>query len=238
MGPLTTAKRRVLEKLAEQDWTPTDLAEELNTSTPNIYNHLHDLAERGMLQTEQVPATTRPKTQYSIGRGFVRYLAVLPGQVQSGAWQFDQHKGPLLRIWLLPQPEFHPFLTEYWRRLRRDHDLEEEIRAVGVFGSVARGHADAQSDIDVFILATDDNAVQLVEEQAGAMRIQIDEESRIVVAEVFSFEEYRESWDHDSHFLREVVADIHPVYDPDRLFDRPGALPEDRTSEEAIPREQ
>jgi predicted transcriptional regulator len=82
---VSAAKERILQKLAEQDWSPTDLAEELGKSPETIYNHLHDLEEQGVLSTRQVAAKTRPKTEYSIGNGLIQYVAVLPGQYQQGA---------------------------------------------------------------------------------------------------------------------------------------------------------
>lgn len=56
---------------------------------------------------------------------------------------------PILRI---PQPEFHqPVRTA----LDRIQDELEEVDGVLVFGSVARGRADRQSDVDLWVLAGD-----------------------------------------------------------------------------------
>ena len=54
---------------------------------------------------------------------------------------------PVLRI---PQPEFH---LPVRAALDRIQDELENVRGVLVFGSVARGHADRQSDIDFWVLA-------------------------------------------------------------------------------------
>lgn len=56
---------------------------------------------------------------------------------------------PILRI---PQPEFHQPVRTALDRLRNELG---EIEGVLVFGSVARGRADRQSDIDLWILAAD-----------------------------------------------------------------------------------
>jgi len=56
---------------------------------------------------------------------------------------------PILRI---PQPEFHPPVRT---ALDRIQDELGEIEGVLVFGSVARGRADRQSDIDLWVLAGD-----------------------------------------------------------------------------------
>lgn len=240
MFRVSQAKKQVLEKLAEQDWTPTDLAAELGKSPETVYNHLDDLAELDILTTRQVPAKTRPKTGYSIGPGFVQYIAVAPGIVQEGAFALDEHKGPLLRIWMLPQESFHPFLQEYWWRLTHspDIDLREDIKAVGVYGSVARGDADAGSDIDVLIVAEGSDAAATVIDRVGSVRIEPDAGGRIVLAEVFTLEEFRNSWVHGSQFLHEVLPDVHPIYDPDRVFDHPNDMVEDRAALEAVTDEQ
>ena len=56
---------------------------------------------------------------------------------------------PVLRI---PQPEFHPPVRAALDRIR---DELGAVEGVVVFGSVARGRADRQSDIDLWVLADD-----------------------------------------------------------------------------------
>jgi predicted nucleotidyltransferase len=56
---------------------------------------------------------------------------------------------PVLRI---PQPEFHPPVRAALDRIR---DELGAVRGVLVFGSVARGRGDRQSDVDLWVLADD-----------------------------------------------------------------------------------
>jgi predicted nucleotidyltransferase len=56
---------------------------------------------------------------------------------------------PVLRI---PQTEFHPPVRAALDRLQAELD---DVKGVLVFGSVARGQADRQSDIDLWVLAGD-----------------------------------------------------------------------------------
>lgn len=61
---------------------------------------------------------------------------------------------PVLRI---PQPEFHRPVRAALDQLRDEID---DIRGVLVFGSVARGEADRQSDIDLWVLSEADRGAQ------------------------------------------------------------------------------
>jgi predicted nucleotidyltransferase len=56
---------------------------------------------------------------------------------------------PVLQI---PQTEFHPPVRAALDRLQAEFD---DVKGVLVFGSVARGQADRQSDIDLWVLAGD-----------------------------------------------------------------------------------
>jgi len=56
---------------------------------------------------------------------------------------------PVVRI---PQPEFHLPVRAALDRIRDDLN---EVRGILVFGSVARGRADRQSDIDLWVLVAD-----------------------------------------------------------------------------------
>lgn len=226
MFAVSQAKKEILEKLAERDWTPTDLAADLGKSPETVYNHLNDLAEQGVLTTRQVAAKTRPKTQYSIGDGFIQYFAVVPGQVLEGTFTLDEHKEPLLRIWTLPQEAFHPYLQTYWWRLTHspDIDLQDDICAVGVYGSVARGEAGVDSDIDVLIITADRDAAETVTDRVGSIRVEVDGMGRIVLAEVYTIKEYRDSLAHGSQFLQNILPEIHPVYDPECVLAAPHAV--------------
>lgn len=61
---------------------------------------------------------------------------------------------PVLRI---PQAEFHQPVRAALERIR---DELSDVRGVLVFGSVARGRADRQSDIDLWVLVADDGGDQ------------------------------------------------------------------------------
>ncbi len=217
MFELTRAKERVLRKLAERDWTPTDLAEELGVSRNTAYNHLDDLERLGVLTTRKVAAKTRPKTEYSVGDGFFQYVAVLPGQFERDALDVTPNKRAMFRIWAVPQPEFHPVLERYWFELKTDDDIElrEDVVAVGVYGSVARGDADEDSDVDVLLVLDDESLEPPV---SGAKIIQTERGSRLCMTETFSRTDYRESLAQGSDFLENVLAEIRPIYDPNRLF--------------------
>lgn len=206
--------------LVQRDWTPTDLARELGKSTSTIYNHLDDLADRGVLTERRVAAKTRPKTEYSIGDGFVQYVTVLSGGYRERVLRLDVHKEAIVRIWNVPQEEFHPFVERLWWRLRTDPDVdfENDVAAVAVYGSVARGEADSDSDIDLLVVVESEAAETAVDEACGSVRLQIPEGSKIGMAESFTTRDLRNSLAHGSSFLDDIRDELHVLYDPDRLL--------------------
>lgn len=220
MFEVGSAKEEVLRYLVRRDWSPTDLSEELGKSTPTIYNHLDDLADAGVLTETQVPARTRPKTEYSIGDGFVQYLTVLPGQYRERALRLDAHKEAIVRIWNLPQAEFHPFVERFWWLLRTDPgvDFDDDVAAVAVYGSVARGEADADSDVDFLVIVEDDAVESTVDRAYGSVRLQIPEGSKIGMTETYTTREFRDSLAHGSSFLDGIREELHVLYDTDRLL--------------------
>lgn len=217
---VSTAKRQILKHVAEQDWSPTDLAEELEKSPETLYNHLNELADQGVLTKTSVAAKTRPKTEYSIGNGFVEYIAVLPGQVIQRTLELNPNKEALFRLWAIPQQEFHPYLEELWRRLNQ----EEGLRAAAVYGSVARGEAGKESDIDLLLIVENEAAEQAFMEEYGSLRLTVDNRSQLCMAEVYTVDEYRNSVAHGSEFLASVREEVHVIHDPDRLLDQPEAM--------------
>lgn len=213
---VSAAKREILQKLAERDWTPTELADELGKSRETMYNHLDGLADRGVLSTSKVAAKTRPRTEYSLESGFLHYVAVLPGQYAERTVPMDEHKQAILRIWNLPQESFHPYVQRLWLSLANADavDLERDVTAVALYGSVARGDADEESDVDVLLVAEDEGAEATLREAFGTRRIDVGGESKIAIAEVYTKGEYRESLAQGSQFLDGIREDLHVLYDP------------------------
>lgn len=220
---VSTAKREILEKLTERDWTPTDLAQELGKSRNTIYNHLDDLHERGILTKQQVPAKTRPKTEYSIGPGFIQYITALPGQYSEDSFTLTPEKQTVLRIWSVPQSGFQPFVESFWWRIKHSPELNyhEDVTGIALYGSVARGEADADSDIDFLILTSDAETEALVAEQFGSLRIKANGAAKIAMAEVFSISEYRDSLARGSSFLQAIQDELHTLYDPEKILQQP-----------------
>lgn len=213
---VSTAREEVLEKLAERDWTATELAGELGKSTPAIYNHLDALADMGVVSKRQVPAKTRPKTEYSIDEGYFQYVAVLPGQYVKGSLPLDDNKRALLSIWTIPQSEIHPYLETLWFQLRE----EDGLVAVAVYGSVARGDADDESDIDVLLIAEDGHAERL-EETYGTQRFKYQDGTKLGMAQVYTPESYRRSLAGGSTFLTSIQDELHVVFDSCDVFAPP-----------------
>lgn len=223
MFKVSRARREVLRKLADRAWSPTDLARELGKSPETVYNHLNALAEQGVLTKTQEPAKTRPKTVYSIGRGLVQYIAVLPGQFHEGSLELTDTKDVMFRIWTIPQDEFHPYVERYWWSvvLHGDIDLNEDVTAAGVYGSVARGDAEEDSDIDILIVAHDEDAKARLAAAMGSVVLHLDGRSRLGMTEVYTEDEFRDSRAHGSDFLAAVMDEIHPLFDPTRILKTP-----------------
>lgn len=228
MFEVSAAKAEILRQLVRRDWTPTDLAAELGKSTAAVYNHLDDLAERGLLTRTQVPAKTRPKTEYSIEDGFVHWLVALPGMYQERGLRLDAHKAALIRIWAVPQAMFHPYLEVFWWDLRRDAELSlaDDVVAIAVYGSVARGDADQDSDIDVLAVVDDDADVEAIRASLGVVRVEIPAGSKLAMTMLYTTEEYRSSLAQGSRFLDAIRDELHVLHDPQRFLSPPSSLTE------------
>jgi predicted nucleotidyltransferase len=117
---------------------------------------------------------------------------------------------PVLRI---PQPEFHRPVRAALDQIREELD---EVHGVLVFGSVARGQADRQSDIDLWVLAGDRADQHRANELAKALgQKQFDGdryEFQILV-------ETPESARSHSDRLEDVFADAITLEDSDTLRD-------------------
>lgn len=117
---------------------------------------------------------------------------------------------PVLRI---PQSSFHPPVRAAFDQIREELG---DVRGVLVFGSVARGRADRQSDIDLWVLADDrveQHRANELAKELGRERFDGDRyEFQILV-------ETPESARGHGDGLEEVFADAITLMDSDALRD-------------------
>jgi len=136
------------------------------------------------------------------------YIAIDPDRLQKD--------DPILSI---PQSEFHAPTRAFIDRVRAtvsDADGIDDLLGIVIFGSVARGEADRQSDIDCFLVIGGDRTTA----RRQITDIVADLQSERFDGNRFVFEPYvesTESADRAGSKLREIFAEGITVYGSDRL---------------------
>ena len=123
---------------------------------------------------------------------------------------------PVLRI---PQPEFHAPVRTALDRLQTELD---DVRGVLVFGSVARGQADRQSDIDLWVLAAGSRGEQ---HRANEIATELGQER--FDGERYEFQVMVESIDSSHGYvdgLVDIFTDAITLYDSEVLPDLKAAV--------------
>lgn len=95
-----------------------------------------------------------------------------------------------------------------------EEDVADKVVSIILFGSVARGTADKDSDIDVLLLTGDDKGKDLVEMWAIQIRNEIDRFGDVVPV-VESLREFRNKYSHGKRFENNVVQDGITLYGED-----------------------
>lgn len=137
-----------------------------------------------------------------------KYVAIDPERLEKD--------DPILAI---DQPEFHEPIRAFVRRIRdsvSEADDIDTVIGIVVFGSVARGEADRQSDIDLFVVVDGDrtSARRLVTDVVAELREQRFDGER------FDFEPYVESTAsarRSGTKLREILTEGITVYGDDQM---------------------
>lgn len=216
--------REVLELLAERPRSPTEVAEELGVSVQTASRNLKQLAERRYAE----------ETRGGEGRGYKRYRMLEFAQVFAGfdgelferTLELTGTHRVVLSIMRVPQPEFHPILLS---RLfyEEDVDLSVHAEAIVLYGSVARGDATEESDIDLLIVY--DPGPDTAE---GTQRREVDQsragswwggplasgDERVISEEWFTVSEFRDGLDTGSQFLHSALDEGIVLYDPEEVI--------------------
>lgn len=95
---------------------------------------------------------------------------------------------------------------EYAEALAQDTYVEERIRSIVLFGSVARGTAGPNSDIDILVLTEKDADIEEVKKEAKNYAEQMDLEAELVPV-VEDAKEFRDNLVHGKRFETNVKTD-------------------------------
>lgn len=217
---LEGTEREVLELLLERPRSPTEVAEELGVSVQTASRNLKTLVEREFA-TETREGEGRGYKRYQ-AREFARVFAGYEGGLVDRTLTLTPEKRAVLSVWDVPQPEFHPTLLSYLFAAVEGYAPPDryEVVAIVVYGSVARGEAKPDSDVDVLVVydeVEDIDAALNRPATYGNGWLGFGEE-RVVMEEHFSLPEFSGALDAGSQFLRNVLEEGIVLYDPEGVI--------------------
>lgn len=185
---------RLLTDAHDTEFTIPELVDATGVTRSTVWRAVDLLNSIGAIQVRETPQRN--------------YIAIDPDRVQKD--------DPILAI---PQPEFHAPVREFVDRVQTaisNADDVDDLLGVVVFGSVARGEADRQSDVDCFVVVDGDRTAA----RRRVTDIVADLQSERFDGDRFVFEPYVESAESASRAgskLRETFAEGITVYGSDRL---------------------
>lgn len=209
-------KWRIIEILSKGDKTPTAIAGKLRKSLSNICLHLAELETLKIIKKTGVTGgKTRPYTKYTLDKGFVFLIEAIPNKTRKIFLEVDENLQTHLNIWSIPQKEFHYYVEMFWWELQ---EYLDDIESVVIFGSVAKGNARTDSDIDALILAKKN--IRELEKKFAAKIIGPRKKGKMMMAQVFTPEDFENALKEGSNFAKEVVSSMIIIYDPNRILER------------------
>ena len=216
MIDLNKTKWRIIEELSKGNKTPTELAKKLRITLPSIHAQLKMLEQEKLVKKiGEIKGKTRPYAEYSIGDGFIYFIKVLPNETEQRFLAIDQNLKLHLRIWSIPQKEYHYYIESFWWQIQ---DYLGDIDAIVVYGSVASGKAREGSDIDVLVLVQKD--VKKYKEMFNAIMVGPKGKEEIIMAQVFRTADFENSLKKGSKFAEEVIKNHKVIYDPGKKLEK------------------
>jgi|SRR3989338_2113005 len=198
---ITKTRWRIITLLSESDKTPTELARELKMSMPAVHTHLAYLESNSLIHKNSIKkGKTRPFLEYSLGDGFVYFIQATPKEARQRFLEVDDYLKLHLRIWSIPQKEFHPAIEKFWQDIENHID---DTEAIAVYGSVALGNAKKDSDIDILIIAK--RNIVILEKKFGAKMYA----GKMVMSQAFTPEQFVAS----GNFFQQALNGIKVLYD-------------------------
>lgn len=213
----------IIKALSRRPFTPTDLAQKLDRTLPTITRQLKKLEDLDLItKIGEEAGKTRPHQKYALNE-FAFLFEATKGEVKFSTLKLTEWIKAQLRIWSISQPEFHYYLSRlFWLiqsfRAQDPSKPENDIVSLAVFGSVAKGEARKDSDVDILILA--EKNVKKLKKKYGAQMIKKPKgETKMVMAQVFTPKEFENALRSGSTFAVEIINSVVKIYDPNNLLD-------------------
>lgn len=201
---LTERKMEVLEKLERSEKSPTELSKEMDLTISSVNKHLSELEEMGLVfKSGKKKGKTRSYWKYKL-KDFMYLVSSLDGRVKRKRLSLDERHKVHLRVWSVPQTKFHKYLDKFWCEVQEEL---EKIDGLMVYGSVARGDARKDSDIDILMISSDKDLEDKYEAKVVG--------KKMFMAKVFSRVELEESLEKGSSFALNTIKEGITIYDPD-----------------------
>lgn len=215
---ISGTRRSVLETLLERPKSATDVAKELDLSVQTISRHLNSLQEDNLVSSAGTRAAeTRPHKLYEVNE-FAEVFASFDQVLMERTVELTPAHKAVLSTLRIPQPEFHPVVFALLFSLEGEYGWDR-IESIAVYGSVARGDADDESDVDVFFVVSDDVNTNEIVTNDSMVNIELavpDFGSPKMVSESwFNESEVRQGLEAGSQFLRSALDEAIILYDPD-----------------------
>lgn len=213
-------EREVLELLLARPRSPTEVAEELDVSVQTASRNLKKLVDRGFAERRRNGGGEgRGYTRYRV-REFARLLAGYDGELVEETLELSPDKRAVLSTWKVPQAEFHPVLLSYLFAVDSAR-VEFDVVGIVVYGSVARGDAQVDSDVDILLVYENDEL--RAEERLDTTfttdgRLVSPRERRVISETWFTRQEFEGAADTGSRFLRNVLDEGIVLYDPEEVI--------------------
>lgn len=185
---------RLIVDAHDSEFTVPELVEATGSSRPAVWRAIDLLDELDLVEIRETAQRN--------------YVSIDPTTLEKD--------DPILAI---EQPEFHDPVRAFLDDVRAAIDTSDDVdRLVGVvlFGSVARGEADRQSDIDVFVVVDGDRTAA----RRCVGDVVSDLEERRFDGHRYEFEQYVESVQSTrraSEKLRELFGDGITLFDTDEF---------------------
>jgi len=179
-------KEEVLKELLDNPgytYTVNEIAEEVTGSYNSVKNFLRELERFDIVSFQKKGGTYL--IQYNRDSRYHKVIKTL----------FTAENQPLKEA-----------AEKYAEKLMRE-EFSEKIKSIILFGSVARGTADVNSDIDVLILVEDQEDVEPIESKARNYSERKLEIANELVPVVETVEEFRENLEKAERFEKNVAKD-------------------------------
>jgi predicted transcriptional regulator len=203
----TSSKWKILNELAKNQTSPTELSKKINTSIANISTQLRFLKALGFVKSKTLKNNKigKPKTLYSLSKEFAYLVLAKNNFCSKKILKLNNFHKTIFSIYFLNESDLHYYLLKFYFKYE---NILKECNALGFIGL---------KDKNIELLAINQNKEKTIKKFQD-IEFSNNSIKKKILVNVYTKEEFENGVKAGDNYFNSIINKCYILFDPDNIL--------------------